>query len=102
MSKLAIILFSFGISVIIGGIVDYLFRKNKELKTENEKLKQKNDTAKKTSEQMKVYINNATSIKAEKQEIIKKLRESKNEEEVYGIINDIVARNNSKLQNDKD
>lgn len=102
MSKLSIILFSFGISVIIGGIVDYLFRKNKELKTENEKLKQKNDTAKKTSEQMKVYINNATSIKAEKQEIIKKLRESKNEEEVYGIINDIVARNNSKLQNDKD
>jgi uncharacterized membrane protein YraQ (UPF0718 family) len=102
MSKLAIILFSFGISVIIGGIVDYLFRKNKELKTENEKLKQKNDTAKKTSEQMKVYINNATSIKAEKQEIIKKLRGSKNEEEVYGIINDIVARNNSKLQNDKD
>ena len=101
MSKLAIILFSFGISVIIGGIVDYLFRKNKELKTENEKLKQKNDTAKKTSEQMKVYINNATSIKAEKQEIIKKLRESKNEEEVYGIINDIVARNNSKLQNYK-
>lgn len=102
MSQLTIILFSFGISVIIGGIVDYLFRKNKELKTENEKLKQKYDTAKKTSEQMKVYIDNASSIKAEEKEIIKKLRESKNEEEVYGIINDIVARNNSKLQNDKD
>ena len=101
MSKLAIIIFSFGISGIIGGIVDYLFRKNKELKTENEKLKQKNDTAKKTSEQMKVYIDNATSIKAEEKEIIKKLRESKNEEEVYGIINDIVARNNNKLQNYK-
>ena len=86
MSQLTIILFSFGLAVIVGGIVDSLFRKNKELKTENEKLKQKNDTAKKTSEQMKVYINNATSIKAEKQEIIKKLRESKNEEEVYGII----------------
>jgi len=100
MSKLAIILFFFGLSVIVGGIVDSLFRKNKELKTENEKLK--NDTAKKTSEQMKVYIDNATSIKAEKKEIIKKLRESKNEEEVYGIINDIVASNNSRLQNDKD
>ena len=101
MSQLTIILFSFGISVIIGGIVDYLFRKTKELKTENEKLKLKNDTAKKTSEQMKVYIDNATSIKAEEKEIIKKLRESKNEEEVYGIINDIVARNNNKLQNYK-
>lgn len=102
MSRLTIILFFFGLAVIVGGVINSLFRKNKELKTENEKLKQKNDTAKKTSEQMKVYINNATSIKAEKQEIIKKLRESKNEEEVYGIINDIVARNNSKLQNDKD
>jgi uncharacterized protein HemX len=102
MSKLEIILFSFGLAVIIGGIVDFLFRKNKELKTENQKLKQKNDTAKKTSEQMKVFIDNATSIKAEEKELIKKLRESKNEEEVYGIINDIVARNNSKLQNDKD
>ena len=102
MSKLAIILFSFGLAVIIGGIVDFLFRKNKELKTENEKLKQENDTAKKTSEQMKVYIDNATSIRAEEKELIKKLRESKNEEEVYGIINDIVARNNNKLQNDKD
>ena len=102
MSNLTIILFSFGISVIIGGIVDYSFRKNKELKTENEKLKQKYDTAKKTSEQMKVFIDNATSIKAGEQDIIKKLRESKNEKEVYGIINDIVSRNNSKLQNDKD
>ena len=102
MSRLTIILFFFGLSVIVGGIVDSLFRKNKELKTENEKLKQKNDTAKKTSEQMKVYIDNATNIKAEEQKLIKKLRESKNEEEVYGIINDIVARNNNKLQNDKD
>jgi hypothetical protein len=101
-SRLTIILFFFGLAVIVGSVIDSLFRKNKELKTENEKLKQKNDTAKKTSEQMKVFIDNATSIKAEKQEIIKKLRESKNEEEVYGIINDIVARNNSKLQNDKD
>jgi uncharacterized protein HemX len=101
-SRLTIILFFFGLAVIVGSVIDSFFRKNKELKTENEKLKQKNDTAKKTSEQMKVFIDNATSIKAEKQEIIKKLRESKNEEEVYGIINDIVARNNSKLQNDKD
>ena len=102
MSRLAIILFSFGLAVIVGGIVDSLFRENKELKTENEKLKQKNDTAKKNSEQMKVYIDNATSIRAEEQKLIKKLRESKNEEEVYGIINDIIASNNSKLQNDKD
>lgn len=102
MSKLTIILFFFGLTVIVGGVIDSLFRKNKELKTENEKLKQKNDTAKKTSEQMKVFIDNATSIKTEEQEIIKKLRESKNEEEVYGIINDIVSCNNNKLQNDKD
>ena len=101
MSKLAIISFAFGIAVIVGGVIDSLFRKNRELKTENEKLKQKNDTAKKTSEQMKVFIENATDIKAEKQEIIKRLRESKNEEEIYGIINDIVARNNDKLQNNK-
>jgi uncharacterized protein HemX len=101
MSKLEIILFSFGLAVIIGGIVDFLFRKNKELKTENQKLKQKNDTAKKTSEQMKVFIDNATSIKAEEKELIKRLRESENEEEIYGIINDIVSRNNNKLQNYK-
>ena len=101
MSKLTIILFFFGLTVIVGGVIDSLFRKNKELKTENEKLKQKNDIAKKTSEQMKVFIDNATSIKSEEQEIIKKLRESKNEEEVYGIINDIVPCNNNKLQNDK-
>lgn len=101
MSKLTIILFFFGLTVIVGGVIDSLFRKNKELKTENEKLKQKNDIAKKTSEQMKVFIDNATSIKSEEQEIIKKLRESKNEEEVYGIINDIVSCNNNKLQNDK-
>ena len=102
MSRLTIILFFFVLAVIVGGIVDSLFRKNKELKAENEKLKQKNDTAKKTSEQMKVFIDNATSIKAEEKEIIKKLRESKNEEEVYGIINDIVSCNNSRLPNDKD
>jgi uncharacterized protein HemX len=100
-SRLIIILFAFGIAVIIGGVVDSLLRKNKELKTENERLKQKNDTAKKTSEQMKVFIDNATSIKAEEKELIKRLRESENEEEIYGIINDIVSRNNNKLQNYK-
>lgn len=101
MSKLTIILFFFGLAVIVGGIVDSLFRKNKELKTDNEKLKKKSETAKKTSEQMTVFINEATKIKAEEKEVIKRLRESENEEEIYGIINDIVSRNNSKLQNYK-
>lgn len=101
MSRLIIILIAFGIAVIIGGVVDSLLRKNKELKTENERLKQKNDTAKKTSEQMAVFIDNNSKIKAEEKEVIKRLRESENEEEIYGIINDIVSRNNNKLQNYK-
>jgi len=100
MNTLTIILVMFAIIVIMGGIIYALIRDRKAQKKEIQELKNELNSARENVRQLSEYIKNSDKIRKEEKEIAEKIKEAKTDEEVHNIINDIIALNNSRVQND--
>ena len=88
------------IIVIMGGIIYALIRDRKAQKKEIQELKNEINSARENVRQLSEYIKNCDKIRKEEKEIAEKIKEAKTDEEVHNIINDIIALNNSRVQND--
>ena len=100
MNTLTIILAMLAIIVTMGGIIYVLVKRSKEQKKEIKALQNEINSAKENVRQLSDYIKNNDKIRKEEKEIAEKIKEAKSDEEVHNIINDIIALNNSRVQND--
>lgn len=97
---LMIILVLFAIVVTMGGIIYVIIKQNQDNKKEIKALIKENEIAHENVKQLTDYIRNADKIKKEEKQITEKIKEAKTDEEIYSIINNIIAINNSRVQND--
>ena len=100
MNTLTIILVMIAIIVTMGGIIYALIRDKKAQKKEIQELKNEINSARENVRQLSEYIKKSDKIRKEEKEIAEKIKEAKTDEEVHNIINDIIALNNSRVQND--
>ena len=100
MNTVTIILVMLAIIVIMGGIIYALIRDRKAQKKEIQELKNEIISAMENVKQLTDFIRNSDKIRKEEKEIAEKIKEAKTDEEVHNIINDIIALNNSRVQND--
>jgi uncharacterized protein HemX len=100
MNTLTIILVMVAIIVTMGGVIYALIRDRKAQKKEIQELKNEINSARENVRQLSEYIKNSDKIRKEEKEIAEKIKEAKTDEEVHNIINDIIALNNSRVQND--
>ena len=100
MNTLTIILVMVAIIVTMGGVIYALIKDRKAQKKEIQELKNEIISARENVRQLSEYIKNSDKIRKEEKEIAEKIKEAKTDEEVHNIINDIIALNNSRVQND--
>lgn len=86
-------------SVTLIGIIYALIRDIKKLKEENSLLESKLSSARSNVEQLAKYIQNTDRIRKDEKKMAEKIEDAKTDEEVHDIINDIIALNNSRVQN---
>lgn len=94
------ILIAIIIFLVMGGIIYIFFRKAQAEKKEIQILKNELNSARENVKQLTDYIRNSDKIRKEEKEIAEKIKEAKTDEEVHSIINDIIALNNNRVQND--
>jgi biopolymer transport protein ExbB/TolQ len=99
MNTLTIILVMLAIIVIMGGVIYALIRDRKAQKKEIQELKNEIISARENVKQLTDFIRNSDKIRKEEKEIAEKIKEAKTDEEVHNIINDIIALNNNRVQN---
>lgn len=90
----------FAVFVTMGGVIYALIRDKKAQKKEIQELKNELNSAHENVKQLTDYIRNSDKIRKEEKQIAEKIKEAKTDEEVHSIINDIIALNNSRVQND--
>ncbi len=100
MNLLTIILVLVAIIVIAGGVIYVLIKDKSRQKKEIQELKNEIISARENVKQLTDFIRNSDKIRKEEKEIAEKIKEAKTDEEVHNIINDIIALNNSRVQND--
>lgn len=100
MNTLTIILVMVAIIVTMGGIIYVLIRDRKAQKKEIQELKNEINSARENVKQLSDFIRNSDKIRKEEKQIAEKIKEAKTDEEVHEIINDIIALNNNRVQND--
>lgn len=100
MNTLTIILVMVAIIVTMGGIIYALIKDRKAQKKEIQELKNEINSARENVKQLTDFIRNSDKIRKEEKQIAEKIKEAKTDEEVHNIINDIIALNNSRVQND--
>ena len=100
MNTLTIILVMVAIIVTMGGIIYALIRDKKAQKKEIQELKNEINSARENVKQLTDFIRNSDKIRKEEKQIAEKIKEARTDEEVHNIINDIIALNNSRVQND--
>lgn len=99
MNTFTIILILFAVIVIMGAVIYVLIKKLKSDKKEIENLESKLSYAKENVTQLSAYIDKLQKIKADEKTISQKIKEAKNDEEVFSIIANIVSDNNNRVQN---
>lgn len=102
MNTLTIILAMVAIIAIMGGVIYALIRDDKKRKQEIKELKNELNSARENVKQLTNFIKNSDKIRKEEKQIAEKIKEAKSDEEVYNIINDIIALNNNRVQNNED
>ena len=100
MNTVTIILVMLAIIVIMGGVIYALIRDRKAQKKEIQELKNEINSARENVKQLTDFIRNSDKIRKEEKQIAEKIKEARTDEEVHNIINDIIALNNSRVQND--
>lgn len=101
MDMITVILIFIAVIVIMGGVIYCLIRDSKKQKDEIKELKNIINSEKKNLEQLSEYITKLDNIRQDEKELADKIKEAKTDEELQKIINDIVALNNNRVQNDK-
>lgn len=81
------------------GIISALVRDIKKIKSENKQLNCRLDSARINVEQLADYIQNTDRIRKEERQIAEEIKDAKTDEEVHSIISNIIALNNSRVQN---
>ena len=99
MNTLTIILVMLAIIVICGAVIYVLIKDRIKQKEEIQELKNEINSARENVKQLSDFIRNSDKIRKEEKEIAEKIKEAKTDEEVHNIINDIIALNNSRVQN---
>ena len=100
MNKIIFYLIILACFVIMIGVITALIRDIKKLKEENRQLNCRLDTARNNVEQLTNYITNTDRIRKEEKKIAEEIKDAKTDEEVHNIISNIIALNNSRVQND--
>ena len=100
MNTVTIILVMLAIIVICGAVIYTLIKDRIKQKKEIQELKNEINSARENVKQLTDFIRNSDKIRKEEKEIAEKIKEAKTDEEVHNIINDIIALNNSRVQND--
>jgi len=100
MNTLTVILVFFAIIVMCGAVIYALIKDRKAQKKEIQELNTSLQSARINIEQLSKYIDDVLKIKSEEKSISQKIKEAENDEEVHNIINDIIALNNNRVQND--
>jgi hypothetical protein len=85
----------------MAGIITALVRDLKKVKENERQLNCKLDTARNNVEQLSEYIQNTDRIRKEEKKIAEEIKDAKTDEEVHSIISNIIAINNSRVQNNK-
>jgi predicted Holliday junction resolvase-like endonuclease len=88
------------IIVIMGGVIYALIKDRIKQKKEMQELKNEINSARENVKQLTDFIRNSDKIRKEEKQIAEKIKEAKTDEEVHNIINDIIALNNNRVQND--
>ena len=99
MSKITFYLIILACFVTMIGIITALIRDIKKLKEENKQLNCKLDSARSNVEQLAEYIKSNDKIRKEEKKIAEEIKDAKSDEEVHSIISNIIALNNSRVQN---
>lgn len=99
MNKVIFYLIILACFVTLIGIIYALIRDIKRLKEENSLLESKLSSARSNVEQLTKYIQNTDRIRKDEKKMAEKIEDAKTDEEVHDIINDIIALNNSRVQN---
>lgn len=99
MSKVTFYLIILACFVTMIGIITALIRDIKKLKEENSQLNCKLDSARSNVEQLAEYIKSNDKIRKEEKKIAEEIKDAKTDEEVHSIISNIIALNNSRVQN---
>ena len=98
MNTLTIILIMFVIIVMCGAVIYSLIKMLQKNKKEIQSLNNELNSARENVRQLSEYIKNSDKIRKEEKEIAEKIKEAKTDEEVHNTINDIIALNNSRAQ----
>lgn len=101
MNTLTIILVMVAIIAIMGGVIYVLIKMLQKNKKEIQSLKNEINSAHENVKQLTDFIRNSDKIRKEEKQIAEKIKEAKTDEEVHEIINDIIALNNSRVQNNE-
>ena len=86
--------------VILGAVVYSLAQKIKADKKTLTETKARLESARVNIEQLSKYIDEILKIKSDEKSVSQKIKEAKNDEEVFDIISNIVNANNQRVQND--
>ena len=100
MNLFTIILIMIAVILIMGAVIYALIRDRINQKKEIQNLRNEINSAHENVKQLTDYIRNSEKIRTEEKQIAEKINEAKTDEEVSNIIADIIALNNSRLQND--
>ena len=90
----------FAIIVMCGAVIYSLIKIIKGNKKEIQSLNNELNSARENVRQLSEFIKTSDKIRKEEKEIAEKIKEAKTDEEVHNIISDIIALNNSRVQND--
>lgn len=99
MNTLTVILVFFAIIVMCGAVIYILIKAHIKQKKEIQELKNEINSARENVKQLSEFIRNSDKIRKEEKEIAEKIKEAKTDAEVHEIIADIIALNNSRVQN---
>ena len=99
MSKITFYLIILACFVTMIGVITALIRDIKKLRDENKQLNCKLYTARNNVEQLTNYIKSADRVRKEEKKIAEEIKDAKTDEEVHNIISNIIALNNSRVQN---
>ena len=101
MNTFTIILIFIAIIVTMGAIIYMLIKQNRLNRNEIKSLKSEINSAHENVKQLTEYIKNSDKIRKEEKKISEEIKEAKTDEEIFSIINNIIAINNSRVQNNE-
>lgn len=94
-----VILILIAVVVTLGAVVYVLSKSLKAKKKEIADAQARLNSARANVEQLSKYIDKLMKIKADEKSVSQKIKDAKNDEEVFNIIADIIADNNNRVQN---